>query len=354
MQNKLALVVDDSRVARMTLKKLLHVNDFDVVESPSGEAALDYLYSAQIKPDIIFMDVMMEGMDGLMTTQQIKAESSFQAMPVVICTGNETEADIDKAMAAGAVAVLSKPPEAEQLVEVLSSVTKIDIEQVEEQELSLTAIDEAALVAKVMSAIEHDLMARAQQHAREMAEDISRQIAEDTAEKVAREQAKTETQAMLPALTEQLSQAANTVAEETAQRVCKIVANESIAKNAQQAVQRAVNDQGLAEKIMALLSNEGGPWLKRQEQQLHDELARKLEKSIAPTIDDYLQEHLPPKLGPIVHAAVQEAITTEDVVEKEEAFLLLAKRVTLLNRVVIALGIMILVLIVIGNSFYLN
>ena len=352
MQNKLALVVDDSRVARMTLSKLLLKNDFEVVEMPSGEQALDYLYSANTKPDIIFMDVMMEGMDGLMATQQIKAESSLQAMPVVICTGNEAEADINKAMAAGAVAVLSKPPAAEQLAAILSSVTKADVEQPEEP-ISVV-IDEAALVAKVMSAIEQDLLMRTQQQAREMAEDISRQIAEDTAEKVAREQAKAETESILPALTEQLSQTAKTVAEETAHRVCKIVANESIAKNAQQAVQRAVNEQGLTEKIMALLSNEGGPWLKRQEQQLHDGLSQKLEQSLAPNIDEYLQEHLSPMLGPIVHAAVQEAITSEEAAEKEEAFLLLVKRVTFLNRVVIALGIMILGLIVIGNSFYLN
>lgn len=346
MQNKLALVVDDSRVARMTLKKLLHLNDFEVVESPSGEAALDYLYSDQTKPDIIFMDVMMEGMDGLMTTQQIKAESNFQAMPVVMCTGNDDEADASKAMAVGAVAVLSKPPVAEQLAKVLSSVTKIEVAKIEGAEPSSVVVDDDALVAKVISAIEHDLMAQTQQHAREMAEDISRQIAEDTAEKVAKEQTRIEAESMLPALTEQLSQAANVVAEETAQRICKIVANESIAKNAEQAVQRAVNEQGLAEKIMALLSQEGGPWLIRQEQQLHDELTHKLEKSIAPAIDDYLQEHLPPKLGPIVHAAVQEAIVSPDAIEKEDHMNVLIKRVNILNGVVIGLGVVILALTV--------
>jgi len=346
MQNKLALVVDDSRVARMTLKKLLNLNDFDVVEIPSGEAALDYLYSDQTKPDIIFMDVMMEGMDGLMTTQQIKAESNFQTMPVVMCTGSDAEADMNKAMSVGAVAVLSKPPVAEQLAEVLSSVTKIDVAQTEESEPGTGTIDEDALVAKVISAIEDNLMAQTQQHAREMAEDISRQIAEDTAEKVAKEQTKIEAEAMLPALTEQLSQAANIVAEETAQRVCKVVANESIAKNAEQAVKRAVNEQGLAEKIMALLSQEGGPWLIRQEQQLHDELTHKLEKSIAPAIDNYLQEHLPKKLGPIVHAAVQEAMISPDAIEKEDQMNVLIKRVNFLNGVVIGLGVGILALTV--------
>lgn len=347
MQNKLALVVDDSRVARMTLKKLLHLNDFEVIESPSGEAALDYLYSDQTKPDIIFMDVMMEGMDGLMTTQQIKAESSFQTMPVVMCTGNDDEADTDKAISVGAVAVLSKPPEAEQLAEVLSSVTRIEIAQEDkQQQASSDIVDDDALVAKVISAIEHDLLAQTQKHAREMAEDISRQIAEDTAEKVAKEQTRIEAESMLPALTEQLSQAANVVAEETAQRICKIVANESIAKNAEQAVKRAVNEQGLAEKIMVLLSQEGGPWLIRQEQQLHDDLTHKLEKSIAPAIDSYLQEQLPPKLGPIVHAAVQEAMVSPDAIEKEDHMNVLIKRVNILNGVVIGLGVVILALTV--------
>lgn len=351
MQNKVALVVDDSRVARMTLSKLLLAHDFEVIEKSSGEEALEYLYSTQTKPTLVFMDVMMGGMNGLEATQQIKAESSLQDLPVVICTGNDSEADIEKAKATGAAAVLSKPPAAEQLAQILDSATMEDAE-LEIEFPESTAVDEAALVAKVISAIEQDLMARTQQHAREMAEDISRQVAEDTAEKVAKEQAKTETEAILPALTEQISQTANDVAEETANRVCKIVANESIAKNAEQAVDRAVNDQGLSEKVMALLSNEGVPWLKRQEQQLHGELTKKITQTVTPTIDTYLQETLPPMIGPIVHAAVQEAMTPTDVVEKEDTVVLLTKRVAILNKAVIGLGILILVLLIIGSGFY--
>jgi len=341
MQNKLALVVDDSRVARMTLSKLLLANDFEVVEKPSGEEALDYLHSTQAKPGIIFMDVMMGGMDGLTATQQIKAESTLQAMPVVICTGNDAESDIEKAMATGAVAVLSKPPVAEQLEDILASVPTVEERNTESPSI---AMDEAELVAKVISAIEQDFLKRTQQHAREMAEDISRQVAEDTAEKVAKEQAKAEAEAMLPAMTERVSQAANAVAEETAQRVCKVVANESIAKNAEQAVQRAVDDHGLTEKLSALLSNEGGTWLKRQEQQLHTDLVQKVEQGIAPNVDQYLQAQLPPRVGPIVHAAVQEAITSLNVAEKEEAFTLLEKRVKTLNGVVIGLGVVVVAL----------
>ncbi len=345
MQNKVALVVDDSRVARMTLSKLLLARDFEVVEMPSGEEALDYLYSEKNKPSLVFMDVMMGGMDGLTATQQIKADSNLQSLPVVICTGNDTEADIDKAMATGAVAVLSKPPVEEQLAEILSSLPAE--EAIAESEPQSVAVDETTLVAKVIASIEQDLLARAQQHAREVAEDISRQIAEDTAEKVAREQTRTEAESMLPALTEQISQAASGAAEETANRVCKVVASESIATNAEQAVDRAVNEQGLSEKIMALLSNEGAAWLKRQEQLLQADLSQNIEQTIAPAIDDYLKVHLPPKVGPIVHAAVQEAVTGSDAVKKEEAFSQLASRVKLLNGVVIGLGLAVLGLAVI-------
>ncbi len=345
MQNKLALVVDDSRVARMTLSKLLHANDFEVVEMPSGEEALDYLYSTQAKPGIVFMDVMMGGMDGLTATQQIKAESTLQTMPVVICTGNDAEADIEKAMATGAVAVLSKPPVAEQLVEILAAVPSSD-EVIDEP--PSVAIDEAALVAKVISAIEEDLLIRTQQHAREMAEDISRQIAEDTAEKVAKEHAKIETQAMLPELTATVSQAANTVAEETANRVCKVVANESVAKNAELAVQRAVNNLGLAEKMMAMLANEGATWLNRQQQQLQATLDKQLTESMPAKIEAYLQENLSVKIGPIVHAAVQEALPKTADTEQEDALALLTQRVSSLNSMVIGLGVAVVVLLVLS------
>lgn len=332
MQNKVALVVDDSRVARMTLSKLLLARDFEVVEMPSGEEALDYLYSDKSKPSLVFMDVMMGGMDGLTATQQIKADSNLQALPVVICTGNDSEADIDKAMATGAMAVLSKPPVEEQLAEILSSVPIHDL--VVEVEPQSVAIDEEALVAKVLANIEQGLLQRAQQHTRE--------IAEDVAGKVAREQAKTETETMLPALTEQISQAASVAAEETANRVCKVVARESIATNAEQAVDRAVNEQGLSEKIMALLSNEGAAWLKRQEQQLQSDVSQKLEQKITSAIDAYLKEHLPPMIGSIVHASVQEAVKGSDDVKKDEAFSQLASRVKLLNDLVIGLGVVVL------------
>jgi len=57
---------------------------------------------------------------------------------------------------------------------------------------------------------------------------------------------------------------------------------------------------------------------------------------------------LPPKLGPIVHAAVQEAMTSPDKIEKENQMDGLIKRVTILNNIVIGLGVAVLALAVLA------
>lgn len=91
-----ALVVDDSRVARMTLSKLLRDHSFNSVELGSAEEAMQWLQTTDKLPDLIFMDVMMAAMDGLTATAQLKQHPQWGRIPVVICTGNETEADQEK------------------------------------------------------------------------------------------------------------------------------------------------------------------------------------------------------------------------------------------------------------------
>ena len=71
---KQALIVDDSRVARMSLKKALLSHDVDITEASSAEEAISYLETSQSHPDIIFMDVMM---DGLQATKQLKGDPKF-------------------------------------------------------------------------------------------------------------------------------------------------------------------------------------------------------------------------------------------------------------------------------------
>ncbi|HDN68945.1 MAG TPA: response regulator, partial [Gammaproteobacteria bacterium] len=62
MTHRLALVVDDSKTARVTLKRMLEKQSIDADTVDSAPAAIDYLVEKM--PDVIFMDHMMPGMDG--------------------------------------------------------------------------------------------------------------------------------------------------------------------------------------------------------------------------------------------------------------------------------------------------
>ncbi|MFZ1642802.1 MAG: response regulator [Candidatus Contendobacter sp.] len=101
------LVVDDSKSARLMLRKILQNLGMTVDTADSAEEALAYLRSQ--KPDVIFMDHTMPGMDGLTALRQIRSEPATAAIPAAMYTSKDEPAYRNEAHAAGAVDVLSKP-----------------------------------------------------------------------------------------------------------------------------------------------------------------------------------------------------------------------------------------------------
>ncbi|MFO1424691.1 MAG: response regulator [Candidatus Competibacteraceae bacterium] len=120
MNIKKALVVDDSKVAHATLRKLLLDRGVEVDWVGSGEDCIKYLDTK--KPDIIFMDVMMPGMDGFETSRTVTSQKLQGSPPIVMCSANATDEDKRDAKNSGAVGFLSKPYTREQLDEVLRMV----------------------------------------------------------------------------------------------------------------------------------------------------------------------------------------------------------------------------------------
>ncbi len=106
MTAKRALVVDDSRSARISLQKLLQKYGIGVDFAESGEDALDYLKHHVV--DAIFMDHTMPGMDGLETVVAIKSNPRTATIPVMMYTANEGEVYVGQARALGALGVLPK------------------------------------------------------------------------------------------------------------------------------------------------------------------------------------------------------------------------------------------------------
>lgn len=106
MAHKRALIVDDSRSARLFLARILEKHEIDVDSVESAEAAIGYLASR--RPDVIFMDHMMPGMDGFQAVQAIKNDSRTATIPIMMYTSQEGEVYLGQARALGAVGVLPK------------------------------------------------------------------------------------------------------------------------------------------------------------------------------------------------------------------------------------------------------
>ena len=106
MAFKRALVVDDSRSARLALKMLLEQNDLKVHFAETGEEAIDFLKTQTV--DVIFMDHSMPGMTGLEAVSVIKGNPRTAMIPVMMYTAKEGEVYVGQARALGAVGVLPK------------------------------------------------------------------------------------------------------------------------------------------------------------------------------------------------------------------------------------------------------
>ncbi len=101
------LVVDDSKSARLMLRKMLLGFGLTVDTAESAEEALSHLHVQQ--PDAIFMDHTMPGMDGIAALRQIKKDPSTAAIPVAMYTSRDESAYREEARQAGAIDVLIKP-----------------------------------------------------------------------------------------------------------------------------------------------------------------------------------------------------------------------------------------------------
>lgn len=81
------ICVDDNPALVEILSEMLKVMDYDTRTVPGGEECLSLLRNGSFHPDLIFLDIMMEPMDGWQTLHQIRGELQFSAVPVVMLTG---------------------------------------------------------------------------------------------------------------------------------------------------------------------------------------------------------------------------------------------------------------------------
>ncbi|MFD7709310.1 response regulator [Streptomyces sp. NPDC059786] len=110
------LLCDDHAVVRAGLRALLSSTDgIEVVgEAGSGEEALDM--AAGLRPDVVLMDLQLgDGMDGVTATRRLTAAADGHGPRVLVLTMFDTDADIARAVSAGAIGYLLKAERPERL-----------------------------------------------------------------------------------------------------------------------------------------------------------------------------------------------------------------------------------------------
>jgi CheY-like chemotaxis protein len=111
------LIVDDSKLARMSVAKLLSSlkPDWTRLEAANAEDAMKMLTDSQ--PDVVLLDFNMPGRDGLDVADELQKRNPF--MPVAVISANVQVEIVNRARDAGA-SFLSKPLTEQALAEFLT------------------------------------------------------------------------------------------------------------------------------------------------------------------------------------------------------------------------------------------
>lgn len=123
--SKKILVVDDVAENRAVAVGMLDQLGFEMIEAASGA---DGLKKAQaLRPDLILMDLVMPGMDGLEATRRLRALPDFNDVPIIVLSASASADDRQQSLQSGANAFLPKPVEYERLLEQIASLLRLDL-----------------------------------------------------------------------------------------------------------------------------------------------------------------------------------------------------------------------------------
>jgi DNA-binding response OmpR family regulator len=115
-KGKKVLVIDDSALIRMEVKRTLEKYGVEVIELSNAEDFFQYLWRYQ-GLNLLILDIILPGMDGISALEKIKLTGAWQYLPVIMLTGRAERADVTRALQAGAVDYIRKPFAREELLE---------------------------------------------------------------------------------------------------------------------------------------------------------------------------------------------------------------------------------------------
>ena len=107
------LIVDDDAFIRRPLEFILREEGYQAVTAADTDEGLRAIEACL--PDLIFLDVMMPGKDGLTWCGELKSDPRYARIPIVLLSARGQERDRERALALGASDFMTKPYSPQEL-----------------------------------------------------------------------------------------------------------------------------------------------------------------------------------------------------------------------------------------------
>jgi two-component system phosphate regulon response regulator PhoB len=104
---KRILIVDDDAFIRRPLEFILREEGYQAATAANADEGLRAIESCA--PDLIFLDVMMPGKDGLTWCAELKSDPRYARIPIVLLSARGQEHDRERGLALGAADFMTKP-----------------------------------------------------------------------------------------------------------------------------------------------------------------------------------------------------------------------------------------------------
>lgn len=121
-RGKKVLIVDDEPNILVVLEFLIRKEGYEVHKAPGGAEALSI--AAEIRPDIVVLDVMMPGLDGFEVARRIRHSKSLRDTAIIFLTAKGTQQDRFEGYDAGGEVYLTKPFDNDELINTINEVAE--------------------------------------------------------------------------------------------------------------------------------------------------------------------------------------------------------------------------------------
>jgi two-component system cell cycle response regulator DivK len=101
------LYIEDNPDNRLLIRRVLQAEGYEVLEAIDGQTGLQR--AAEIRPDLILMDINLPEIDGYEVTARLKQLPGLSRIPIIAVTANVMKGDREKTLAAGCDGYIQKP-----------------------------------------------------------------------------------------------------------------------------------------------------------------------------------------------------------------------------------------------------